>query len=186
MRDSFIFYRSFYEAIKELPETNQTKLYNAIFGFCLNHEVIELSGIEKTVWTLIFPLLEANYKRYINGTKAKRKQEPSEPEADPKRISICIKNLYKDKDLISAQSKQVAREPIKEKISFSKSEIEFQGITEKHIGLWGCAYPAVNLDAELNAMCAWLDANPKNKKSDYLRFITNWLKRAQDKAGRVR
>ena len=38
--------------------------------------------------------------------------------------------------------------------------------------------------AEIKAMEAWLLANPNNTKSNYERFITNWLKRAQDKAPR--
>jgi hypothetical protein len=32
-RESLIFYRSFYEAIKELPLEQQGKIYNAIFTF---------------------------------------------------------------------------------------------------------------------------------------------------------
>lgn len=50
---------------------------------------------------------------------------------------------------------------------------------------WGKAYPAVSIDAELSSASAWLIANPKNQKSNYARFLTNWLTRAQDKAGRV-
>lgn len=50
---------------------------------------------------------------------------------------------------------------------------------------WGSAYPAVNLDVELSRASAWLIANPKNAKSNYARFLTNWLSKAQDKAPRV-
>lgn len=34
-------------------------------------------------------------------------------------------------------------------------------------------YP--NLESELKKMEAWLFANPKRKKEDYLRFIVNWM-----------
>lgn len=47
---------------------------------------------------------------------------------------------------------------------------------------WVKAYPALSLDAELSKAAAWIIANPKNKKSNYARFLTNWLTRAQDKA----
>lgn len=50
---------------------------------------------------------------------------------------------------------------------------------------WVKAYPAVNIDTELSSASAWLIANPKNQKSNYARFLTNWLTRAQDKAGRT-
>lgn len=68
-RDSFIFYRSFYEAITELPEKNQAELYKAICEYSLNMEAQELTGLSKTIFTLIRPQLEANNKRFLNGIK---------------------------------------------------------------------------------------------------------------------
>lgn len=47
---------------------------------------------------------------------------------------------------------------------------------------WVKAYPAVDVDRELTAAATWLIANPKNVKSNYARFLTNWLSRAQDRA----
>jgi hypothetical protein len=49
-------------------------------------------------------------------------------------------------------------------------------------GQWEKAYPAVDLQTELAKAGAWLLANPKNQKSNYARFLTNWLVRSQDKA----
>jgi hypothetical protein len=47
---------------------------------------------------------------------------------------------------------------------------------------WAEAYPAMDLDTELAKAASWLLANPKNAKSNYARFLTNWLTRAQDRA----
>lgn len=85
LRDSFVFYRSFYEAIKELPQENQLEIYNAIAEYSLNFVMPELKGISKTIFILIKPQIEANQKRYINGTKPKRKQTGSKTEAKPKQ-----------------------------------------------------------------------------------------------------
>jgi len=74
-RDSFIFYRSFYESIKELPEENQLKVYKAISSYALNQEEIELDGISKAIFSLIKPQLDANYKKYENGKQKKSKIE---------------------------------------------------------------------------------------------------------------
>lgn len=49
---------------------------------------------------------------------------------------------------------------------------------------WGKAFPAVPLESELSAASAWLLANPANQKSNYARFLTGWMKRAQDRAPR--
>jgi hypothetical protein len=85
MRDSSIFYRSFYEAIDELPDVNKLEVYTAIFEYSFNFNEIELNGLSKTIFTLIKPQLEANNKRFANGNKPKIKQEKSKTEAKTKQ-----------------------------------------------------------------------------------------------------
>ena len=85
MRNSFIFYRSFYEAIADLPEANQLELYRAIFELSLNENEPKLTGISKTVFTLIRPQIVANNQRFKNGIKAKVKRNVSEIEANNKQ-----------------------------------------------------------------------------------------------------
>jgi len=86
MRDSIIFYRSFYEAIKELPENIQSQVYSAIFEYSLNFNEPQLEGISKTVFTLIKPQLDANNKRFENGKKGgrKTKKEPKDNQNETK------------------------------------------------------------------------------------------------------
>lgn len=84
-RDSFIFYRSFYEAISELPKENQADTYNAIMQYALNQEEVELIGISKAIFSLVKPQLDANYKKYENG-----KQKKSKTEAKQKQIKSKI------------------------------------------------------------------------------------------------
>lgn len=79
MRDSTIFYRSFYEALKELPLQNQGEIYNAIFEYCFNDQTVDLSGISKTIFTLIKPQLDANNKRFENGNKGGRPITKTKP-----------------------------------------------------------------------------------------------------------
>lgn len=69
IRDSFIFYRSFYEAIINLPQEDQCVMFKAIADYSLDGTETELIGMNKVVWTLIKPQLDANQKRYINGQK---------------------------------------------------------------------------------------------------------------------
>ena len=67
-RESFIFYASFYQAIKEIPNENQLKVYQAITNFALTgQEPTDLNGIEKAVFILVKPQIIANNKRYENG-----------------------------------------------------------------------------------------------------------------------
>ena len=77
MKESFIFYRSFYEAIEDLPEKEQLKLYKAIIKYGLEDEESELTGVSKTIFKLIKPQVKANNARYENGKKGGRpKKEP--------------------------------------------------------------------------------------------------------------
>lgn len=83
-RDSFIFYRSFYEAISELPKENQADTYNAIMEYALNQEEIELTGISKAIFSLVKPQLDANYKKYENGKQKKSKTEAKQKQTKSK------------------------------------------------------------------------------------------------------
>ena len=80
-----IIYRSFYEAIKELGEKEQATLWNAVFSYGLDFIEPELTGICKTVFTLIKPQLDANIKRYENGKRPKNEQKESKTEAKNKQ-----------------------------------------------------------------------------------------------------
>lgn len=84
-RESFVFYRSFYEALQDLDAETRLKLYDAIADYSLNLEEPELTGIANTIFKLIKPQIEANNKRYLNGCKPKNKQTKSKPQAKNKQ-----------------------------------------------------------------------------------------------------
>lgn len=48
---------------------------------------------------------------------------------------------------------------------------------------WLAAYPACDINLELHKMREWLLANPAKRKSNYRRFIVNWLSKTQDQGG---
>lgn len=69
MKESFIFYLSFFEALKELPDEVRLKMYDMIATYALTGEEMECTGVEKAVFTLIKPQINANNQRYENGCK---------------------------------------------------------------------------------------------------------------------
>ena len=72
-RDSFIFYRSFLEAIKCMPSEVQAEIYPAIVEYALNgKEPKGLSDIAKGVFILIKPVMDANNARSEGGKKGKK------------------------------------------------------------------------------------------------------------------
>jgi hypothetical protein len=69
-RNSFIFYASFWEAIKEVPRDVQGEVLTAIIEYGLYGVTTEqLKPIAKAMFTLIKPQLDANHKRYLNGKR---------------------------------------------------------------------------------------------------------------------
>ena len=49
---------------------------------------------------------------------------------------------------------------------------------DEQIIYWQNAFPKVDVFAELSAMAAWCDANPKKRKKNGKRFASSWLSRA--------
>lgn len=79
-RNSFIFYRSFSESLEDLSEKQYAKIFKAIVKFALDGEEPTLSGIEKVVFSLVKPQIEANQRKYENGVKGGR----------PKKIELDL------------------------------------------------------------------------------------------------
>lgn len=68
-RDSGIIYRSYYEAISSLSDESQLALYKALMAYIFDGDELPLEGMDKVVFTLIKPNLDANNKRFENGKK---------------------------------------------------------------------------------------------------------------------
>ena len=99
MRDSFIFYRSFYESLKTLKSKEKQKLFEAICEYALNGEEIELIGAADGMFKLLKPQLDANTRKYENGCKGGRpKQNQTETKAKPKRNQNVSKPKRNDND----------------------------------------------------------------------------------------
>jgi hypothetical protein len=96
-RDTCIFYRSIYEAIKDLPPATKLEVYDSVFAFLLDFKEPELQGLSKTIFTLIEPVLRNANKNYVNGSKPKTKPSKSQTEAKQKP-SKSESEAYKDKD----------------------------------------------------------------------------------------
>lgn len=106
-RDSFIFYRSFYEAIEQASDTDQLQIYRGIAQFALNGTEPEFTGLLQAVWLATKPILEANNRRYGNGCKGgvygKRGGAPKgnlnarkQPQNNPKTTPNVYVDEYED------------------------------------------------------------------------------------------
>ena len=104
MRDSVVFYRSFYEAIKRLPAEQFKASALAILEYGLDGKEPDTDGIERTVFCMAKPQIDANNRRYENGTKGgrpktKTNQTGTEANLDETKVEPNVK--VKDKDNVN-------------------------------------------------------------------------------------
>ena len=107
MRDSVVFYRSFVDAIRDLPGDQFKDCALAILDYGLDGKEPEGIGIEKTVFYMARPQIDANNRRYENGSKGGRpktkpnldKTKPNLDETKPKpNEKDNVKEKVKEKD----------------------------------------------------------------------------------------
>lgn len=99
----------------------------------------------------------------------------------PSRDNI-YNNIYNNRVRVNNKI-TTARNKI-EKIDFDPGRCNFVNLSTERIKIYQEKFPAINVKREIKKMESWLMDNPKNRKSNYGRFITNWLSRTQDKASR--
>lgn len=102
---------------------------------------------------------------------------------DKNREEEIIKNSEEDKS--SSSFCLELEKPEAKKIIFDFDTIAFSNITDQQKTKWAEAYPAIDIEKQIAAAAAWLQANPKMRKSNYAKFLVNWFSRAQDKASRI-
>jgi hypothetical protein len=96
MNESMVFYRSFYEALRDLDDSIRLELYDAIMRYSLYEEEVELSPLAKPFFRLISPQLDANLRRRKNGTLGGRPSKDSDEKtigySEEKTIGYSEKN----------------------------------------------------------------------------------------------
>ena len=98
MRDSFVFYKSFYEALKSVPKKHRLEIYDAVFAYAFESSEPSLSGVPRALWELIRPQLDASERRYEN---AKKGAEYGKKGGRPRKTEVQEKPLkgYETKTL---------------------------------------------------------------------------------------
>lgn len=145
-RDSFLFYRSFMEALEDLNDKQYAKVMRAITKFALDGEEIALSGVEKVIFTLTKPQIIANNKRYENGcrggrnsTKEEAKQVQDDTELQPNGNQTVTKtkpNFNQDETNLTPNENVNVNDNVNVKDNnkkVSKKDIEINNNTHAHV-----------------------------------------------------
>lgn len=110
IRDSIVFYRSWLEAIKNLPREMQGEVLTAIIEYGLDGETTEsLKPITKAMLAIVKPQIDANNVKYENGKKGAEhgskggrpkkgnpNETPQKPQENPKAPPNVYDNVNED------------------------------------------------------------------------------------------
>jgi len=174
IRDSFIFYRSFFEATKPLSQEQKAELFDAICFYSLDQEQIQLDPICTAMFSLIKPQLDANYKRFVNGKKGAdfgklggRPKTPKKPLDNPKltpNVNVNVNGNVNDNVNVNVNEKKRGRFTAPSLLEVQQIFIE-KGSTKLEAELFYNFYGSKNWHVG------------KNKMKNYKLAIAGWITR---------
>lgn len=116
-RDSMVFYRSFFEAVEDLPPEDFKQAVTAIMRYGLDGTADDVKGVAKSILIMARPQIDKNNKRYENGTRGGRKPNDNqtitktEPKCSNPKPNVNVNdnvNDIKENTLKSVKEKRFA------------------------------------------------------------------------------
>lgn len=169
-RDSMVFYRSFFEAVEDLPPEDFKQAVTAIMRYGLDGTADDVKGIAKSLLIMAKPQIDKNNARYENGLKGgKPKQnqtKPNETKTEPKcnnpKPNVNVNDNVND---------------IKENTLKSVKEKRFAPPTPEDVREY-CREKGLNVDADrfvdFYESKNWYVG--KNKMKDWKAAVRNWAR----------
>ena len=167
-RDSMVFYRSFFEAVEDLPPEDFKQAVTAIMRYGLDGTADDVKGVAKSILIMARPQIDKNNKRYENGTRGGRKPNDNQTitKAEPKCISpkpnVNVNDNVND---------------IKENTLKSVKEKRFAPPTPEDVREY-CREKGLNVDADrfvdFYESKNWYVG--KNKMKDWKAAVRNWAR----------
>lgn len=120
-RKQFTWYRSYYDALKEIPAEEFRAIVLAVCAYALDGEEPELSGVARAIFTLIRPTLEVGRSKAENRSRAE--QTPLSAEQDSNKREQT-ENKRKQTDNKREQTENKPEQTRKEKEKEEEREKE--------------------------------------------------------------
>lgn len=147
-RGQFTFYKSYWDAIEELPAKSQLPILKAIIRYALfGEEPVSLSSVCRAVFLLVKPTLDSSRKKAANGKQGGRgnKATESKPKANQKQSAS-------EKEKENEIEKEIEIEGENNNKSKPEAPAPFDG--KAFTAFWD-AYPSkIDRNAAWDAWCA--------------------------------
>lgn len=175
--NSFVFYRSFYEAIKNLDSETRLQVYDAINEYALNGEEPEINNIAASLMALIKPQIDANQERRINGSKGGRpkKKEEEKPmvikKSETKKPTVMKKDENKKPN---ANVNANANANVNANKIYNLGEFQNIKLTEEQINKLNETYGSIKTEAYIKYLDEYIEMKGYKAKNHYL-AIKKWV-----------
>ena len=131
-RKQFTWYRSYYDALKELPAEEFRDIVLAVCAYALDGEEPELSGVARAIFTLIRPTLEVGRSKAENRSRAEQTSisaeqtgnSPEQTKNKPEQTQNKRKQTGNKPEQTRNKPEQTRKEKEKEKEREKESETE--------------------------------------------------------------
>ena len=129
-RKQFTWYRSYYDALKELPAEEFRDIVLAVCAYALDGEEPELSGVARAIFTLIRPTLEVGRSKAENRSRAEQtsisadqtSNSPEQTKNKPEQTQNKRKQTGNKPEQTRNKPEQTRKEKEKEKEREKESE----------------------------------------------------------------
>ena len=134
-RDSIVFYRSFYEAIRLQPKKIQADIYNAVLDYAFNGTEPNISPAAMSIFYLIKPQIDANNKKFEDGRKGgrprKTKTNGSEDKEEIKTTGLANDRKTETIGFVNDAKNSVEKKPNEEcRMSNVNEECRMSNVNE--------------------------------------------------------
>lgn len=123
-RDYFVFYRSFYTALKNMPAEEFKQTISAVCEYSFDGIEPDLEGIPFMAFELIRPHIDASNKRYADGKRGGRPRKNPSFEIEKPPFSVLENHGYENekannKDKVKDKDKVKEKDKVKDKESMA-------------------------------------------------------------------
>ena len=122
-RKQFTWYRSYYDALKELPAEEFRDIVLAVCAYALDGEEPELSGVARAIFTLIRPTLDVGRSKAENRSRAEQASLSAEQTGNrPEQTKNKPEQTQNKRKQTENKTEQTRKEKEKEKEREKESE----------------------------------------------------------------
>lgn len=195
MNNSFVFYRSFFDATEDMTDAEFRQAMTALMTYALDGEEPDVSGLIKTFFRMAKPQVDANQDKKNKGGapvgNQNAKKQPKQPQNNLKttkqqkqpnvNVNVNVNDNVNANDNVNDNENanvnvnvnandntfcpEAETAPAEIAASFVLNDGTLYNVTENDVVMYQQLYPGIDCRQELRNIVGWCDANPSRRKT---------------------